>query len=116
HTRFSRDWSSDVCSSDLNMPKFFRSLRLIVLDKRLSFCFQVLQIQGPSTTCKDFLPSDVKFRQCVNGQQIASNLDQSVFGQGRNSANPLRDKLHNLFLQTSLFLQLRQRPAPILAS
>src|SRR5690606_39720463 len=24
HTRFSRDWSSDVCSSDLNLNEFWR--------------------------------------------------------------------------------------------
>src|SRR6266511_5656635 len=27
HTRFSRDWSSDVCSSDLDQPPLLRSRR-----------------------------------------------------------------------------------------
>src|SRR5690606_7174403 len=41
HTRFSRDWSSDVCSSDLRVPKFgfknpnkeyFKAVNLDVLE------------------------------------------------------------------------------------
>src|SRR5690606_39588069 len=28
HTRFSRDWSSDVCSSDLPAPRLLRHLRV----------------------------------------------------------------------------------------
>src|SRR5690606_40752119 len=28
HTRFSRDWSSDVCSSDLGKIKYMRSLKV----------------------------------------------------------------------------------------
>src|SRR5690606_39660155 len=30
HTRFSRDWSSDVCSSDLSLQKQFKLLSLIL--------------------------------------------------------------------------------------
>src|SRR5690606_20880987 len=32
HTRFSRDWSSDVCSSDLHSPPVLRVLLLVALD------------------------------------------------------------------------------------
>src|SRR5690606_40902450 len=33
HTRFSRDWSSDVCSSDLVFPKFYSSNALDYLEQ-----------------------------------------------------------------------------------
>src|SRR5690606_31180888 len=46
HTRFSRDWSSDVCSSDLSLTMLLLGLRLM-LDLRASrsvfLCAQVVQ-------------------------------------------------------------------------
>src|SRR5690606_40105480 len=44
HTRFSRDWSSDVCSSDLHPPKELKAFQKVALKKgetrRLTFTLQ----------------------------------------------------------------------------
>src|SRR5690606_40887966 len=37
HTRFSRDWSSDVCSSDLYEPDRLESIDVSILSGRFSY-------------------------------------------------------------------------------
>src|SRR5690606_33262057 len=54
HTRFSRDWSSDVCSSDLGLPTGRR-------------------IHGPLTITKEIDKSSPKlFQALTSGEQLTS--------------------------------------------
>src|SRR5690606_41204982 len=43
HTRFSRDWSSDVCSSDLRKFHFCQSFVLCYFAKLMSFIFKIFK-------------------------------------------------------------------------
>src|SRR5207302_4142623 len=64
HTRFSRDWSSDVCSSDLaELPKHR------IGQKRLAATFLVLRPRPPSelVRCHGFLWSRSQYGE--GGQQ-----------------------------------------------
>src|SRR5690606_41191098 len=59
HTRFSRDWSSDVCSSDLGQGSLYRhfpdrmALAVAVFDENVSRLEEL--VDAPSTTLDDFL-------------------------------------------------------------
>src|SRR5690606_40487024 len=44
HTRFSRDWSSDVCSSDLREPA--NSMNSLLFDQRKFFIKRVIGVPG----------------------------------------------------------------------
>src|SRR5690606_39733216 len=44
HTRFSRDWSSDVCSSDLDIRMYLKTAALITMFL-VSFTFVVVGVQ-----------------------------------------------------------------------
>src|SRR5690606_7061110 len=44
HTRFSRDWSSDVCSSDLDCCKYGTLFRVISGQRRRTRCFALFTI------------------------------------------------------------------------
>src|SRR5207302_5312915 len=49
HTRFSRDWSSDVCSSDLSRRRDFRSSLLSA--KATCWCEKAFELSSNVKTC-----------------------------------------------------------------
>src|SRR5690606_40949025 len=57
HTRFSRDWSSDVCSSDLEYVYWVQKLNLFEKAKRISTIVSVLSSRMVYTFETCILPS-----------------------------------------------------------
>src|SRR5690606_27152502 len=76
HTRFSRDWSSDVCSSDLNDPMWDIAIQLKTLAPELPI------INDPSHICgnADLIPyiSQKALDLDMQGLMIESHIDPSV--------------------------------------
>src|SRR5690606_13248637 len=58
HTRFSRDWSSDVCSSDLIRPALYQAWMDIVPVARGDAPTDRYDIVGPICETGDFLGKD----------------------------------------------------------
>src|SRR5690606_40855699 len=50
HTRFSRDWSSDVCSSDLELKKRYRSEERVCAKPVAAQVRQLEQLQRPASS------------------------------------------------------------------
>src|SRR5690606_40215028 len=67
HTRFSRDWSSDVCSSDLLGTSWLRDTRRNALFSTDFFCADLVRQEGgePFRRSVDDAPSDADIRANV---------------------------------------------------
>src|SRR5690606_26989940 len=81
HTRFSRDWSSDVCSSDLSIPTNYYITELRIWDKMLddkTFEDLYSELNIPSTHSEyKHLIGYWKFTpdQLINGNTFKNQID-----------------------------------------
>src|SRR5690606_40983402 len=71
HTRFSRDWSSDVCSSDLNVATDMQTLtrRRLLAHGAVALPQHMIQIALPQTQEIQQADAQIGFRQL---QQLAA--------------------------------------------
>src|SRR2546422_6907274 len=82
HTRCSRDWSSDVCSSDLADPK--DKAKIVKLAGQQVDGFGQLAADG-STMCGNWLHSGV-YTEAGNNAQRRNNADPTGLGMFHNWA------------------------------
>src|SRR5690606_39767349 len=79
HTRFSRDWSSDVCSSDLstfaafaNFQRTQRKISLVQISFCKIYCLRKLELRRPAKS----LPKSLVPMTCASVMHI--RLDQKL--------------------------------------
>src|SRR5690606_40951442 len=71
-TRFSRDWSSDVCSSDLTYKRTHRKNTVVALGAELKFRQKVAQRQKKEPQTQQLACQ----RQCVVGKSHENDVQQ----------------------------------------
>src|SRR5690606_32385677 len=119
HTRFSRDWSSDVCSSDLILPHIYKGKALAhshIIDKIANYPFEknkglivctlILVIVSLFTYSKvafdgdlskiNFVPKEQQLaeKELYADHQVAKNLFVVAFDEDQEKALQLNSGIH----------------------
>src|SRR5690606_5905608 len=79
HTRFSRDWSSDVCSSDLAHPSGVRRLLAIALADRLKQARKQLPVQPKTALLYAAIEAAAPRGEARAGDSLRADLVDGAF-------------------------------------
>src|SRR5690606_40500666 len=100
HTRFSRDWSSDVCSSDLGAARdviqnhLLQLLALVAMEEPVSFDAPSLRAEKIKALSAVRLPRELS-RHTARGQYAARSEERRV-GPARKTGGFARQATENV--------------------
>src|SRR2546422_3306009 len=110
HTRCSRDWSSDVCSSDLHWP-----LRKAIHTRERGQCFYCLRRTTPAVQCLDHVVPRAHLGRNSYRNLVSSCMECNA-QKGEKAADDFLRRLYRERRLTATELAIRLRALDALAS